>query len=648
MSYEKQTWQKGDVITANKLNHIEDGIGAIEIDASRAEAAASDAEHSKDLAEAFAAQASSDQQRASEYAGQASQSKSEAMGAASSAQGSAAAAQGYQQGAAASASEVRGVAGTLNARMDTFTTLAEGSTTGDAELVDIRVGVDGTTYTNAGGAVRGQISQLKEDLNDVSQDIVTRAFFNGTSSECSIDPITLSSDGDFLEIEIVPEVDVDRTGYSFASNTNKSNVSIGATRKGFAVRAKDQTWLCLNNTVFANEPKESYILKIEYANSNIGFYIDGTLISTYTGQKTVEITGFGKNNYWDYWQGSIGYIRTRTFYHNNISLLDNYNPTNIAILKPYGFLTKSQYTQLEDASKRLIVEASATKVSVYTKFTDTIYGRIDIGYEIDHSDAQYKDYWRINDSAICQSTDGGESFTPTAQKLLIGAENEMAINFQGMGDHTGGYHGDERIDIDSGCYVTFIVNGQEFNISDLINLGKLQCDEFAYREKSILYASYQYNTNHLPIAHHTKITTFKGDCFETINYVGVDLTDLAVSDIRIITAYTGLFCIASAFANKAISDIGIEYTASHPTTTTILAENMNVYDREAKTYSNSYSCEMNSELISTNISDYKTAPIDVDIWDRQTDLKYYSFLPAVTVTTGDYLATKGCVKWRIN
>lgn len=26
MSYEKNTWNKGDVITANKLNHMEDGI----------------------------------------------------------------------------------------------------------------------------------------------------------------------------------------------------------------------------------------------------------------------------------------------------------------------------------------------------------------------------------------------------------------------------------------------------------------------------------------------------------------------------------------------------------------------------------------------------------------------------------------------
>lgn len=55
---------------------------------------------------------------------------------------------------------------TLSNRMDTFTSLSEGSTTGDAELKDIRVGANGITYNNAGDAVRGQYSQLKEDKVD--------------------------------------------------------------------------------------------------------------------------------------------------------------------------------------------------------------------------------------------------------------------------------------------------------------------------------------------------------------------------------------------------------------------------------------------------------------------------------------------------
>ena len=43
----------------------------------------------------------------------------------------------------------------LSARMDTFTALGEGSTTGDAELMDARVDCEGNTWANAGGHIRG-------------------------------------------------------------------------------------------------------------------------------------------------------------------------------------------------------------------------------------------------------------------------------------------------------------------------------------------------------------------------------------------------------------------------------------------------------------------------------------------------------------
>lgn len=68
-------------------------------------------------------------------------------------------------------SNIQSEQNTLKQRMDTFTSLPSGSTSGDAELQDIRVGANGVTYNTAGDAVREQYNQLNKTLDKTKNDI---------------------------------------------------------------------------------------------------------------------------------------------------------------------------------------------------------------------------------------------------------------------------------------------------------------------------------------------------------------------------------------------------------------------------------------------------------------------------------------------
>ena len=57
-------------------------------------------------------------------------------------------------------------------RIDSLTTLAEGSTTGDAELMDIRIGANGFIYDNSGSSVRHQISTINHAISEVSKKLM--------------------------------------------------------------------------------------------------------------------------------------------------------------------------------------------------------------------------------------------------------------------------------------------------------------------------------------------------------------------------------------------------------------------------------------------------------------------------------------------
>lgn len=58
-------------------------------------------------------------------------------------------------------------------RIDNFSKLQEESTTGDAELVDMRIGANGKKYNTAGEALRGQIIEAQEKTKQLERSITS-------------------------------------------------------------------------------------------------------------------------------------------------------------------------------------------------------------------------------------------------------------------------------------------------------------------------------------------------------------------------------------------------------------------------------------------------------------------------------------------
>ena len=137
-------------------------------------------------------------------------------------------------------------------RIDSFTKLAAGSTTGDAELIDGRVGADGLTYDNIGNAIRKQILNVNDKIN---------------KSTSVTEYKNILSYGDMKEI------------------SHFSGLNLSQETKGIRATSTSATTLLYTNVPFKIKADTSYVLILSLvSDSNVtittALYNDGVYYST--------------------------------------------------------------------------------------------------------------------------------------------------------------------------------------------------------------------------------------------------------------------------------------------------------------------------------------------------------------------------------
>lgn len=490
-----------------------------------------------------------------------------------------------------------------------------------------------------------QISSINDKINSVGK---WHSYFNGDGAFTQNDVISILKDGDSLEIDFEPISDaMENGGYAFTKGIKYSQIAIAITTRQLAIRAADDnTWLLPMKSI---DLKGKHTLKIDYVAGNIKFYIDNSLVHTYAGQLPISFVGFGNGGrapHYGYWKG---YVHNITINGEKYSLEDlaGYSSNGIQATRKNLFLTDEQASRLDSIIHypKSIVKYYKTsdKFEVYMHLKDDIYTMLSMHHVIDNSEEVYLNYWRLaGEGGLYEYSDG--DFKSKGLELLLGVENEFAMRFKDKGDFTGGYHGDERIDIDPSSFVKFFIDGIE--LIDLSEDKIIECDEFYMIAASTLHETIPADTQkpvagHPIIAKHWKKTTIKDNGFHCVNKVIFDFSSVGEESREVNTWFSGLVCINKDAATACygedfvIHDTSIMNNATYNIDTQIPSSKAVFFNQDKK-----LSCTVTSKWLT---GDDKKGY--VMMWDRPQDTKYYRYIPSKTVTNLELFMTEVDAKW---
>jgi len=265
---------------------------------------------------------------------------------------------------------------------------------------------------------------------------------------------------------------------------------------------------------------------------------------------------------------------------------------------------------------------------VYEKINDNgVYLQFRIYHNIDAN--KNCDLWRMWEAYLVNYN--GATRT-RFQQLLTSGENEFVwkSNRPNVGDFTGGYHGDERIDIDPSSNISFYADGNSVPATSSIPL--TACSSFYYLQNSTMHQTGTGGTDlnnpaYVPTpgnpieCFHEKRTVFENKGYTSYNKVTWN------TDVPINLCYYGIFCV-----NR---DISYQGSNQYGTTAVFASDGSNKLSSDKQQISLWNTTLGTSVVCNCSIVSLPFTPtLNTLIWDTTNYHKYYSKISTTTAIAG--------------